>query len=434
MPNASLAGNIWLIGVFGDNEDAPTWSATDENFDIGTLINHGTDSNGNWFGIFRLAPTTGSKIPTIKQTNETEGFVTVSVAEYYNLGATDVSACNAGTRSTSITSGSITPTTSGDLLWQYAGNNNGPQLTTLFTAGSQSNINWKLIGTDMFSGDGGQWGVYSSTTAINPTFTGQSEGWDSCTAAIKAVSAGTAPSVTPRVLYTLHAQGGSNTAITHQFNGSGNNDLMVLSYNSGGQTVTVNSTPSNTWSSAYATTGSPDTSQIQYVCNAATANSMQMALTYSAASDSTSMISEVTGAATSSCLDASSGGQIGDQTSIVTSLTTCSSCITTVTANDIVFGNANWDFCTATASPTPSGSNFDSAIYTDNNLDGPETVDQNGGWWHQLIASPSTLSTTWTMSCASTAESHWAGGVAAFKGAPSNGQLLPPTGVKAVVQ
>lgn len=426
LPNPSLAGNIWLIGVQGDNTGSPTWAATDENADTGTLINSSTDGNGNFFGIFRISPTTGSRVVKVTTTVETGGFLTVSVAEFMNIGATDVSHCNhVTTNGTSITAGSMTPTVTGDLIFQYAGNATSSQLTTFFTVGSQSNITWKLINTDTFSGDGAQWGVYNSTTAINTTFTGQSLKWDSCAVAIKAASAGTAPSASPRIYGSLHAQGGGNTSISHEFTASGNNDLIVIAYASGGQTVTVTSTPSNTWSSAFASTANPDYAQVQYSCNASTAANMTIGLAFSAASDSTAMIYEVIGAATSSCLDAASAGQNGNQATIVTSLTTCSACVSTTTNNAMAFSASQWDFCTATGSSAPASSLFDAAYYTDNNLDGPQSVDQNGGWWHKVIASSSTsLTTTWTMSCAATAEGHWSGGIAAFKAATGAAQLV----------
>lgn len=429
LPEKSLAGNIWIVAVFGDNGGGITWSLTDENADTGTLIVSNTDVNGNFWGIFRMSPTTGSHIPTIVQSSNTGGFVTVVAAEYFNLGATDVSHCNPSTAgatptvTTSITAGSITPTVSGDLLFHYAVNTTGPQLSTNFTVGSQANITWKLFGTDTFSADGAQWGVYNSTSAINPTFTGQSLGWDSCVVAIKAASAGTAPTITPRVLYCLDAQGGSNTSKVHQFNGINANDLLVFSYNSGGQTLTITSTPSNTYSSAYIGSSTPNNSQIQYSCNASLANSMPITLSYSAASDSTTMICEVVGAATSSCLDANSGGQGGTQASQPATMTTCTNCITTITANDECFANANWSFCTATGNTAPTGANFDSAFYTDNNLDGPQTVDQNGGWQHEKVTTPSTLSTTWNISCAATNMGPWAGGVACFKPLAAGGTV-----------
>jgi hypothetical protein len=78
---------------------------------------------------------------------------------------------------------------------------------------------------------------------------------------------------------------------------------------------------------------------------------------------------------------------------------------------------------------------FDAATYTGNSVNGPEYVDQNGGWFHLYTASTTAISYTYTMSL-SQAEGFWAGRVAAFKPAGSVAQQppQPPTQLSATVQ
>ena len=82
-----------------------------------------------------------------------------------------------------------------------------PNSVSSFTAGSQSNITWQLLGTDLYDGTAAEAGVYNATSAINPTFTsGTSESFTSCAVALKAASAGTAPTQAFRIIHMLHQQ------------------------------------------------------------------------------------------------------------------------------------------------------------------------------------------------------------------------------------
>jgi hypothetical protein len=131
--------------------------------------------------------------------------------------------------------------------------------------------------------------------------------------------------------------------------------------------------------------------------------------------------------------DTDSGGQKGEELSIVPTLTTCSSCYTPSTSTGIVFGNYSQDECTATALMSPSGGFLDSATYTGNSLNGAQSVDQNNGWFHFFYTSaPGALTATWTESCATLPPDYWAGRLASFK-TMNQAQPQPATAVKATV-
>ena len=83
--------------------------------------------------------------------------VAMSVSEYYNVGAMDGSDLHPFSSRPRLQPGSMTPTVTGDLLWQWAinaGDGGGlPNSVSSFSAGSQSNITWQLNGTDLYDGD-----------------------------------------------------------------------------------------------------------------------------------------------------------------------------------------------------------------------------------------------------------------------------------------
>jgi hypothetical protein len=124
--------------------------------------------------------------------------------------------------------------------------------------------------------------------------------------------------------------------------------------------------------------------------------------------------------ASSAPFDTDSGGETGNQTSTVTTFTTCNGCVTPTGnggSGEVVVGNAGWNWCTGTGISSPNGALFDVATDTGNSVNGPESVDQNNGWFHTYLTTSSAISVTWKMVCGTTPESAWAGRVAVFKAA-----------------
>jgi uncharacterized membrane protein len=415
------AGNTLVLGFFSDDASNPTWTISDDKNNTWRLATSTTDNNGNIIAVYyALNVAAGTRMITVKNSGGTNGYLEVSESEYYNVASSsafDAASCNAGSGSTSITAGNITPTVSGDLLWQYGANAAAASVSS-FAAGSQSNITWSLNGTDILTGDATQAGIYNSISTINPTFSsGTSQAWDSCAVALKAASAGTVPTQSFRILHMLHAQlpADGSSPFKVQVPTSGN--LLVVSFISGGTLISsISSSPANTWSA----TGSADVygqtaSQIYYAPNASTSNTMNITFNLiDGISGSTFMIYDIAGAATAP-FDVDSGGQYGNQTSIVNTLTTCTNCLTPSGPNELIVGNFGQEWCTATAVNVPNGALFDAATYNGNSISGPEQVDQNNGWLHYYDSGAGPLSATWTESCGTDAEAHWSGRLAAFK-------------------
>lgn len=441
LPEPSQSGNAIIVGVRSAAQGS--FSISDDKSNSYTLVNSVSDGSGTYVAIYlAINVASGTRFIDFHRTTPNADAAALSVSEYYNVAlssAVDKSNCNAGSSSTSITAGSMTPAVSGDLLWQWATNGSGggglPNSVSSFTAGSQSNITWQLLGTDLYDGTATEAGIYNATSAINPTFTsGTSESFTSCAIALKAASAGTAPTQAFRIIHMLHQQHPKSAAnpFPIQFPTSGN--LIVASYISGGSNISsVSSSPSNTWSSTGAPAGSEGItalSQIYYAGNATTANNMTISFNRNDnTSDGTLMMYDFTGASATP-LDKDSAGQTGNQTSQVSSFTTCNGCLTPSAANEVIIANAGWNWCTGNGVSAPSGALFDPATDTGNSVNGPESADQNNGWMHYYEPGTSALSVTWSPMACSQAEGEWAGRVAAFSAASSvSQQPAPPTGL-----
>jgi hypothetical protein len=447
LPEPAQAGNAIILGLFSDDSGSPSWTVSDDKSNSWSLASSAKDGNGNIIAIYyALNVAAGTRRLSVKSSAGTNGFVAVSASEYYNVAtasALDGQSCNTGTSSTTISAGTMTPGSSGDLVWQWTSdsNANDPQISS-FTAGSQSNITWQLNGTDISDGNATQAGVYNSTAALNPTFkNGTSAPFDTCAVALKAANAGNAPTRAFRIVHMLHAEMNSSSASSYSVQMPTSGNLFVISFSSGSNTISsITGSPSNTWKSTggptnpYNQTYFPN-QQIYYAANATPSNSMSLNIGQSGAlTGTTYMIYDFVGAAASP-FDVDSGGQESSQDSAVTQLTTCSGCLTPSSANEVIVGNVGQDWCTATGIVSPGGALFDSATYTGNSVNGPEPVDQNNGWFHYYDSTTSPLTATWSYVCGSYAQAGWSGRLAAFKGGAggSSNQPAPPTNLKGVV-
>jgi len=118
-------------------------------------------------------------------------------------------------------------------------------------------------------------------------------------------------------------------------------------------------------------------------------------------------------------LDADSGGQAGNQTSMVSQLTICNGCLTPTTQNDIILQEGGQYDCTGTSLVTPSsGGLFEAGWFTGNTINGPTQTDENNFW--SMIRNGTSLSAitvTVGESC-NASQQNWASRVAAYKTLP----------------
>ena len=453
LPEPVQAGNAIVFSFFSDNGSAPTFTVT-------TLKNDYTNTGDTW-SCPSSVTSAGTNITKICiSVNITGGgrwvnlhsssnrpFQVAIAEEWTNISQTSgtvvtASTCTQDANGTSITAGSITPG-NGDALIQTAFNNgNGTSaITTSFTKGSQgTNVVWNLDGADIndsrLSAEVAQSGVSLGTAAFNPTLTSASTGvYISCVMSLKAASAGSLPSQAFRAILMIHqntpnASGGGTVTTDAQVNATGGNLIVIAFADAGGKLVTPsNDSLGNSYTCTAAAINGATSANFCYAQNPTVSDSMIVHMTRADnTNDGTFMVYVFAGAAASS-FDAVSTGETGTQNNQLP-LTTCTTCLSTAQANEMVIGAAQWLNCTATnnTAPTVTGGQFDAAQSTNNNVDGPETVDQNGGWFHGLRASSGTFNTTWTMVCGASNISNWAGQTIAFKAPTGKSCTIALTG------
>ena len=192
--------------------------------------------------------------------------VLVRFAEFYNVGAMDGSSCTAtGLSGPTLTAGSITPSATYDLIYQFGANGSlccGNPVTS-YVPGSGFN----LLPSDRIYGAWAQWTVDGSTSPINPTMTasGNTDSWLSAAIAFKSAAAGTAPSATAirimREWHFLMGSGVNGATQTVQWPCYGNLSVLLNGegpiYHPLDATTPVADTDSNTYSKVTAPSAQP---------------------------------------------------------------------------------------------------------------------------------------------------------------------------------
>jgi hypothetical protein len=199
LPWPTLAGDWIICSVQYATNASVTLTITDDKSDTLTKDKTFSDSNQTYI-IAHAAATTGARVMTLTFTGANAGFVQWGCGEYNNVTALDLCSAGAQATSTSVTAGSLTPTVTGDLIVQIAGNESGGT-PDAWTIGSQSNITWGFqqndpgyIAANMVA-EAIQWGVYNSTSAITPTMSlASSVTHGSVACAYKSGTAGSTPS------------------------------------------------------------------------------------------------------------------------------------------------------------------------------------------------------------------------------------------------
>ena len=263
LPNATLSGNLVtvLLGIDGTG-NFPT--VTDDQSNRYSVAKSCTDSGNNTTMLLYAAAnvTAGARKITVTYaaTNQ-NGPAVPAVAEWTNLATSspvDTTSCNNGSSST-VTAGSATPGQSGDLVIQYAWNDrygtigSGGGLGKYYTAGSQSNITWQMFLNAFDWMYGAQWGVYSSTSALNPAMTSSTSGFVSLSVFFKAASAGTAPGNGIRVLKrkdVMLTTGWIPSPLTGHIACPSSTNLLIADWGGPGLDLTnVSDSASNSWQS-----------------------------------------------------------------------------------------------------------------------------------------------------------------------------------------
>ncbi len=426
LPNPTIAGNAVVVGfTFGRN---PTPSVTDDQNNSYTIeANHFDSANSQSIALaaaFNI--TAGVRLIHLCFSSDPGGHVQPVATEFANVTAVDGPGAGAHGTGTAVSAGSLTPSASGDLVYQVVYSLSTNQSS--FTAGSQPNVSWNLLSADLMDGFAAQSGVYNSADAINPSVgMGASQRWVSAAVLLRSGAAGGVPSGM-RIVRLLHENlpsnsgaGGSGPFATPtrlQLPSSGNLLVAMVGGGNPGNTVSsITDTSNNPWTLVPGATfqlNAHQTVQAFYAANASTSANLALTTNWTTTSgDFTIFFYDVIGAAASP-LDTASGAT-GSYTTVGNFTVPFS--ITPSAANELIFVQTVWAWNTGAGLTAPDQL-FDTNMFDGESESGPEPVDENNGWGHLYSSSTANVSFTWIPKFDGLAFGNWAGNAVAFKPAP----------------
>jgi hypothetical protein len=414
LPDGTLANN--LIGVFVTYASSPatTITVTDDQSNTWTNAFTSAAQSSKLTAMFYKcgAATNTRKIHV--GTSATVANVAVSVFQFYGIATSsclDTQNSTTGS-STTLTAGSITPPTSGDLL-VHCTQRTGTPTATSFTPGSQSNITWKLMTEDYLDGLVCEYGVYSSTSAITPTMTtAPTTGFAGGVAAFKAANSGTAPTG----MYIAHIDSNNfdTFATSQKFGQSVVGNLLVTTYVSGGNlnATGVSDDNSSKWYRAGGTISNDSNAEQFYSPNIAADDNIQLTVTglnpQAGTGHATVIFYDVVGA------DADPYDTYG--ATYGNSAGTGGVNIATVTPS-VGSGLAimNMGVAVDTVSTcSGTGQLGDVTVYTGQSISGPSPTDENNGWCH-LYTSGTSSQTFQITAIDNGSFQQWAGMAAVYR-------------------
>jgi hypothetical protein len=375
------------------------------------------------------------------------GYRQGTVSKFYNVTASSpmdgTGSCNTAT-STSVSAGAWMLAASGDLIFQFAYASNyvysTPQETAAFTPGSGFTALYDLAG----DGAAAQYEVYSSAGSITPILTQPaSYAYISCAIALKAGASGSASTLYPRVVHEEIDAKPKNAGAAWasvMVSTTGNVYISSLTNDAPATGSPVNSSPSPAvaWAASGADfvglNGHNHTNIFSAQFSSAPGMFNLTETVQGGGNDAIYDIYDVVGG--SPALDVDSGGQAGYQSTFVSSLPVCSSCLTPTHQNDFIISNFGQLLCTATSLTLPSSGWIDDAGYDfGQSINGPSQVSQNNGFAHGRNGSSlSAITVSYGETCSSGEQpQNWAGRVAAYQSISQGTPPAPPTGLVATV-
>ena len=397
LPNPSLAGNCIVVGFQYADTSGVTPSVEDDKGNTYSTPIQTSDGRQvvNLSYALNVAP--GAQKITITFSGTSPAYVSGLATEFYNVApssAIDGQTGNSG-NGTTVSAGSFTPATSGDLIYQYAVQDS----TSASPMGSwiQGPNPWQLLSADLLDGAAAQYQVQASAAAITPTLTmAPAQGFNSVAIALRPASAGTPPPPGIRVVRVQHnsVQAYASSPLHLQFPSTGN--LLVVSWiGVPGHDLTGVTDGNN---NAYLSTGpafgyglSGD-NQIYYAAGATTRTTLtgpNLSTTGTDISGSTAVLFDVRGAATSP-YDMTAGRATASG-NLSTAGSVPAATLSPSTTNGLVISSIGIDSNTIVG---VSPGNFLSTVPSP--VSSPNCVSQNNGWalFYNFTAGPNTF--IWT--------------------------------------
>ena len=460
LPDAALSGNCVVLGFAASDNGSPAITVTDDKGGTWTQGPTAHDSaNARLLQLWYSAAVTGARRVTVNFNGAFKLYLSGIVAEFYNTSCVaDGGSGNTGT-GTNIQAGSFSPSTTGDLVVQY-GINDTDDTVSSFTAGSQGNISWDLMSADVVQGNSSsygnngltvldsyenaaavQWGVYNSTSALNPQMTqsgGSANGYVSVALALKSSGGGSDDSsaLVVRSIQHLLLLNGTTSPMTVQFPCRGH--LLVAAWVSGSGDDITSIADSN--GNAWIATG-PFVSQTHNyrVENAVCSSTMKVTLTFNqtfASQGNNVFFYDIDGSGSvGATLDrdfATTGNQGSGGNLTGASVTPTNSLGIVIGTLGVALNGPN--------GTTGAGQVFDSVVWGNEPVvssDPTAFSDELGGWAHYFNTSTATVTFVWTeintTDCNCFA-GDWSSRATAFKAGASTGTVLPPTMLTATVR
>lgn len=310
LPQPSLPNNCILVPIAGWRQDlvgAPTITFSDNLGSSGwTKLVEQTDATNGYYAALWALPNCGAGVKKITATFAQDGFfVAHEVSEWCNIATSSIldgSNHAAGAASTAMQAGSITPATSGALIFHFAVTDSNNTEVFSFT----KDTGFTLLGVDPWFGTACQYKVHTSG-AINPTLTSSAtDPYISLVVGLKAAVAGTAaPTGQPWVSQVqwrdLLDGTGSSSSKTYDVQAPfalGANTLAIL-YTGAGQTLGtspvitgVTDSKGNTWVVKTASFFPDNTaaSQVAYALNATADDSLVIHVTFNQTDTESSIV------------------------------------------------------------------------------------------------------------------------------------------------
>lgn len=427
LPGFTTPGNAVIVGFTSANQTAA--KVTDDKGDSYTILASYYDGSDKQqigiAGAFNVAA--GARVINVCFNSDPGWYVEPMATELANVIGVDGKGTGNNGSGASISAGNLTPSQSGDLIYQVAasltmGSYGRPQSS--FTAGPNSQASWNLLSADLQDGWAAQYGIAPTTGALNPMMSLGTPGpWVSAAALLKTGNSGSVPAGL-RIVHLDHENlpssygGGSNgtpvqVPVHLQFPSSGN--LLVIVDGGGSQNANMTGatdTTGNTWAQAGQDYG--NYAEVFYAENANSSTSLGLTAAYQSGNfDGSLFLYDIAGAAISSALDMTNGAtgswdSFGPLTMPYT--------ITTSASNEIVFSEIGLDY--NTVGGMMGGQLVDTNVFSGMNQSGPEPVDQNNGWGHVIATSPQNLPIIWTFLFSGVNVDTWSAISAAFKSAP----------------
>ncbi len=424
LADPALANNCVIVGISYPNATGRTVAISDNKGNTWTAGPTATNGSTTTRLYYVTGVIAGTRDVVVTFNAALAGFQAV-LSEFYGVAVTsaaDGSSGNGASNVPTVTAGSLTTSTAGDLVYTYGFTNNySAPFSGMAAAGGAT-----ILSADRLRGSAAQYQIQASAGTITPTLTisASSGGFNAVALALKAASAGTAPGPGIHIVHVYHGFWLGSPA-TLQFPATGNLIVWVTSFGTGNTNVSqIATSPSNTWTKVVTADTTSDVPQMFYAANANTSPSMTFTMTISQPAVQF-VIYDIAGAQASPFDRAATARGADSNNADVLNAPV----LTTTSGPGLAIATLPMGHGPPTGN-VGAGYYFDGVTYP-GEADG-STFESSDGYAHTNYASPGTLSFGWTVA-AQVLPSGWQALAVAFKGvAETGGQLVPPTNLRTI--